>query len=102
MASKKNHNINIRKLSEREEGWLRIVVLIVSGIILKVWSVLIIVLGILNWLIAVVTGQRSKDVAMLSEYWNTEMYKYARYLTGVTNERPFPFSNVEQMSKFSK
>jgi len=102
MASKKNYNFDVGKLSERQEGWFRIVVLIVTGIILEVWGYLIVVLAILNWLIGVVSGKRSRDIAMLCEYWNTEIYKYFRYLTGVTNERPFPFSNVEQLSKFQK
>jgi hypothetical protein len=39
-------------------------------------------------------------MAEFSEYWNTELYKYARYLTFVTNDRPFPFSDLERISKF--
>jgi len=88
--------------SERQEAWFRIVVGIISGIILGVWRYLIFVLTILNWLITLFSGKRNKDMADLCEYWNTEIYKYIRYMTFVTNERPFPFSNVERMSKFAK
>lgn len=91
-----------KKFSERQEAWFRIVVAIISGIILALWRYLIIILAIANWLIAVFTGKRNKDMADLCEYWNTEFYKYIRYLTSVTNERPFPFSDVERMSKFGK
>tara|TARA_Y100000310_G_scaffold111916_1_gene110345 strand:- start:29328 stop:29609 length:282 start_codon:yes stop_codon:yes gene_type:complete len=89
-----------KKFSERGEAWFRIIVAIISGIILSVWKILIQILAILNWLITVFTGKRNKEMADLCEYWNTEVYKYLRYLTFVTNERPFPFSNVERMSKF--
>ena len=88
--------------SERQEAWFRIVVGIISGIILGVWRYLIFVLTILNWLITLFSGKRNKDMADLCEYWNTEVYKYLRYLTLVSNKRPFPFSNVERISKFEK
>ena len=91
-----------KKISERKEAWLRIIVLIVTGIILGLWRYLIYVLAIVNWLITIFTGKRNKDIADLSEYWNTEVYKYIRYITFVSNKRPFPFSNVERMSKFEK
>ena len=91
-----------KKMSERQEAWVRIVVLIVSGVILIIWKILIQILAVVNWLITVFSGSRSREMAELCEYWNTEIYKYVRYLTFVTNERPFPFSNVERMSKFKK
>ena len=89
-------------LSERKEAWFRIIVAVISGIVLGVWRYLIFVLAIINWLIAIFSGKRNKELAEFSEYWNTELYKYARYLTFVTNVRPFPFSKLERISKFEK
>ena len=89
-----------REINERTEALMRIAVLIVVGILLMIWRYLIYVLAIVNWLITIFTGKRNKDIADLSEYWNTEVYKYVRYNTFVSNKRPFPFSNVERMSKF--
>jgi hypothetical protein len=88
--------------SERPEAWMKILVLIVSGIILKVWGIVILIVGIINWLITVFSGKRNKSLADFCEPWNTEMYKYMRYLTSVSNKRPFPFSDVERMSKFER
>jgi len=85
---------------EKREAWFRIIVLIVSGIILSVWSYLILVLGIVNFFIAIFSGKRNKEIAEFSEYWNTETYKFYRYVTFVTNQRPFPFSSMEKISKF--
>ena len=92
----------VKKTSERKEGWMRIVVAIVSGIVLDLWSIFITVLALLNWIVTVISGKRSKDMAMLCEYWNTETYRFIRYLTFVSNERPFPFNHVQRISKFSK
>jgi len=89
-----------KKISERKEAWMRILIAIVSGFILGIWKLLIFVLAIINWLITVFSGKRNKELADFCEYWNTEMYKYIRYLTFVSNKRPFPFSDIERISKF--
>ena len=87
---------------ERKEAWMRILVAIVSGIILKFWGVVVGIVAVINWIIAVFAGKRNKSLAEFCEPWNTEMYKYTRYLTGVCNKRPFPFSDVERMSKYER
>lgn len=89
------------KNSERKEAWFRIIVVIVSGIILGVLKTLVAILAIINWLITIFSGKRNKEIAEFCEYWNTETYKFLRYLTFVSNKRPFPFSEIERMSKFS-
>lgn len=87
-------------MSERKEAWFRIIVAIVSGIILYVWRFLICVFAVLNWIVVVFSGKRNRGMAELSEYWNTEMYKFMRYMSFVSNIRPFPFSDVQRMSRF--
>ncbi|MEK6855151.1 MAG: DUF4389 domain-containing protein [Nanoarchaeota archaeon] len=87
---------------ERKEAWFRILVLIVTGIILSAWKIVIFIISILNWLITLFSGKRNKDLAEFSEYWNTETYKFLRYLTFVSNQRPFPFSGLEKISKFTR
>jgi hypothetical protein len=89
------------KRGERKEAWFRIIVAIISGIILKAWACLIGALAVIGWFIVVFTGKRNRDLAWFCEYWNTEMYKYMRYLTFVSNKRPFPFSKMERISSFS-
>lgn len=87
------------KINERKEAWFRIVVLIISGIILSVFSKLVWILSVINWFIVVFSGKRNKELAEFCEYWNTEKYKFIRYLTFVSNKRPFPFSKMERISK---
>ena len=89
-----------KKISERKEGWFRIIVIIVSGIILAVWGRIISLIAFINWLIVIFSGKRNKALAQFCESWNTESYKFVRYNTFMSNKRPFPFSNIERISKY--
>ena len=88
-------------MGERSEVFMRIVVIIVTGIILGAWRYFIIVLFIVNWFYTLFAGKRLKELAELSEIWNSQWYIFQRYLIFVTNKRPFPFGKLEKrMSKF--
>ncbi len=89
-----------KKFNERKEAWFRIIVAIVTGIILELWEYLITAFAIINWFIVVFSGKRNRELAEFSEYFNTELYKYSRYLTFMSNKRPFPFSSLERISEF--
>lgn len=91
-----------KKVSERGEAWMRILVGIVSGIILSVWKTLVIVLAVVNWFVVIFSGKRDKGLADFCEYWNSETYRFIRYLTFETNERPFPFSGMVKLGKFER
>jgi len=90
-------------MSERKEALMRIIVGIVTGIILGIWKAAVQIVGILNLLIALFTNQRNKDLAEFCEIWNTQMYDFLRYMTFVSNKRPFPFNSLEKnLSTFKK
>ncbi|MFA5856033.1 MAG: DUF4389 domain-containing protein [Candidatus Pacearchaeota archaeon] len=91
------------KKKEKKEAWMRIFVLIVTGIILGVWKSLNVVLFIVNWFIVVFKGKRNQGIAEFCEIWNTQSYDFFRYMTFVTNKRPFPFESLKpNMTKFEK
>jgi hypothetical protein len=90
-------------MGERKEAWMRIFVLIVSGIILGVWRGLVQIISVIHWFIVVFSGKRNKSLANFSEIWNTQIYVFIRYINFVTNERPFPFRPLtSNMSKAGK
>ena len=90
-------------MGERTEAWLRIVIGIISGIILTLWKALIQILGIVHWFVVIISGKRQKGIAEFSEIWNSQIYVYLRYMTFVSNKRPFPFDELKpNMSKFGK
>jgi len=81
-------------MTERTEAWMRVVVGIISGLIIGIWKGLIQIIAIIHWIIVLFTGKRNKDLARFCNIWNTQVYKYIRYMTMTTNERPFPFSSL--------
>ena len=85
---------------ERKEAWFRIIVLIVNGILLGLWGYLIFALSLINFFVVLFSGKRNKDMAELCEYWNTTYYEFYRYITFVSNKRPFPFEKLNRISKF--
>ena len=81
-------------MSERKEAWMRIVVLIVSGIILGLWKILVDITSIFHWFYVLFSGRRSKGMAEFCNAWATQIYRFIRYMTFATNSRPFPFSDL--------
>ena len=90
-------------MTERKEAWFRILILIISGIVLGIWKALIQFLTIVHWISVVFKGRRSRKLAEFCEIWNTQLYVFLRYMTFVSNERPFPFRDLtKNFSKFGK
>ena len=79
-------------MSEREEAIIRIFVGIVSGILLEIWKFVVAILAIFHWIYVILTGERHAGLAKFSNQYCTQKYKFNRYMTFVTNERPFPFN----------
>ncbi len=91
------------KAKEREEALMRILVGIVSGIILGLWKALIQILVVVHFIITLISGKRSRELADFCEIWNTQVYKYVRYMTFVSNERVFPFVPLgKNISKYGR
>ena len=91
-----------KKVSERKELLWRILVCIVSGIILSIWKALVQVLSLIHFIIVLFSGKRSRGIAEFAEIWNSEAYRFLKYMNFVTNERPFPFTDLNTLSKFEK
>ncbi len=86
---------------ERKELLMRILVSIVSGILLSVWLAIVKLLFVLNFIIVLISGKRNKGLAEFCEIWNTQTYVFLRYITFVSNKRPFPFKPLENsLSEF--
>ncbi|MAG15956.1 hypothetical protein CMO88_02750 [Candidatus Woesearchaeota archaeon] len=86
-------------MSERTEALMRIVVIIVSGIILSLWKGLIQILVLVHFVMILVTGKRSKELAEFSHIWNCQIYTFLKYATFATNKRPFPFTELAKVDK---
>ena len=90
-------------MGERLEILMRIFVAIVTGIILGVWKIFVNILVIVNWTFTIFSGRRLKELAELSEIWNTQQYIFRKYLILESNERPFPFNSlIKSIGKFEE
>ncbi len=90
-----------KRFSQRKESWMRIIVGIVTGVILVVWRYLISLFVIINFFYSIFSGKRLKELATLSEIWNTNWYHFQRYMIFMTNSRPFPFTPLaKDISKY--
>ena len=70
-------------------------------IILVLWRYLIGAFIIINFFYSIFSGKRLRELAELSEIWNTQWYQFQRYMTFMTNLRPFPFTPLaKSMSKY--
>jgi hypothetical protein len=94
MVHPKNLRHSLDTMSERTEIFMRIIVGLVSGLIIGFWKVLVQIVAVLHWFYVLFVGKRNKDLALFCEYWNSQIYKFARYMTFNTNERPFPFNDL--------
>ena len=92
----------VKKINERAEAFMRIVLGFISGLILYLWYYLFAILVLVNLVITIIDGKRNRDIAEFAEYWSTEFYRFARYISGMSNERPFPFNKVSKISKFER
>ena len=79
-------------MGERSEALLRIIIGIVSGIIFELWTTIVQIVAIIHWIYVVFSGKRSQGLAEFCNLWNTQFYRFMRYMTFTTNERPFPFT----------
>ena len=84
----------MKNMGERLEALIRIVVGVISGIILSLWMVIVRIATFIHWIYVIFNGKRSKGLAEFCNLWNTQIYRFIRYMTFTTNERPFPFTTL--------
>jgi hypothetical protein len=80
--------------NERQEAWMRILVFIVSGIILEVWGFFILVFALVQFILIIVDGKKNKEILEMCKTYVEQVYVFAKYITFISNERPFPFSEL--------
>jgi len=90
------------KKAEREELIVRLVVLIITGVILHIWTIFVIVFAIVNFFVVLIEGKRNNDLANFCGYYGDVLYGFVKYITFQTNKRPFPFTPLERVGKLEK
>ncbi len=84
------------------EVWMRIPVFIISGIILYVWGFFIFCIAIAQFVLILLKGNREKEVLTMSNIYLVQLHIFIRYVTFLSDKRPFPFGELEKEIKKEK
>ena len=92
----KGEKFSKKQEKERKEAWMRIPVAIVSGIIMEVWGFFIFCFAIAQLVLILIKGKKEKELLEMCNVYLTQIYHFVRYITFISNERPFPFGDLRK------
>lgn len=81
---------------ERKEVWMRIPIFIVSGIILHVWGFFIFIFALVQLIITLIEDKKNKEFLRMCDVYLVQLYTFVKYVTFLSDKRPFPFGNLEK------
>jgi hypothetical protein len=81
---------------ERKEVWMRIPIAIVSGIILHVWGCFIAIFAIVQFIIALAENRKNEELLRMCNVYLIQLYIFVKYVTFLSDKRPFPFADLEK------
>ncbi len=79
---------------ETEEALIRIPIVIIGWVIMDLWGALVVFVSIINWVYTIFNAKRHKGLSKFANVYIAYMYRFVRYATFTTNERPFPWNNL--------
>lgn len=83
-------------IPERKEVWMRIPIFIVSGFILHVWGCFIAIFALAQFIIILVEKKSNKELLRMSKVYLIQLYVFVKYVTFLSDDRPFPFGDLEK------
>ncbi len=99
MDKEKPKKFTKKQENERKEAWMRIPICIVSGFILEVWGFFILIFAIVQLIMVLVEGKKNKEFLSLCKNYVAQLYVFVKYITFISNERPFPFGDLAEFEK---
>jgi hypothetical protein len=80
----------------KKELWMRIPVFILSGIILHVWGFFVLIFSLAQLVLLLIDGKKEKEFTHISSMFSNQIYTFFKYITFLSDERPFPFSKMKK------
>lgn len=80
----------------KRELWMRIPVFILSGVILDVWGFFVLIFSLAQLVLLLVEGKKEKEFTHISSMFSNQIYTFFKYITFLSDERPFPFSKIKK------
>jgi hypothetical protein len=86
-----------KKLSpEKREAWMRVPIFIVSGIILHVWGCFILIFALVQLILILSKNKNNKKLLKMCYVYLIQLYVFVKYITFLSDKRPFPFGELEK------
>ncbi|MCK9568338.1 DUF4389 domain-containing protein [Candidatus Pacearchaeota archaeon] len=80
----------------KRELWMRIPVFILSGMILHVWGFFVLIFSLVQLVLLLVESKKEREFTHISSMFSNQIYIFFKYITFLSNERPFPFSKIKK------
>ena len=80
----------------KKELWMRIPVFILSGFILYVWGFFVLIFSLVQLVVLLTEGKKEKEFSHISSMFSNQIYIFFKYITFLSNERPFPFRKLKK------
>jgi hypothetical protein len=80
----------------KKEIWMRIPVFILLGVILYVWGFFILIFSLVQLVVLLIEGKKEKEFSHISSMFSNQIYTFFKYITFLSDERPFPFSKMKK------
>jgi hypothetical protein len=88
--------------SEKKEVWMRIPIFIVSGIILHVWGFFIFCFALAQFVLILAKDKKEEELSRMCNIYLIQLYIFVKYVTFLSDKRPFPFGELEKEIKEKK
>lgn len=83
----------------KNEVWMRIPIFIVSGLILHVWGFFIFCFAIAQFIIILIKDKKEEELSRMCNTYLIQLYIFIKYVTFLSEKRPFPFGELEKEIK---
>lgn len=82
--------------------WLKTLYLVAFFIVYRILDLVILVVGAAQWLSRIITGEVNSELATFGDSLGTYVGQIIHFLSGATDEKPYPFQDwpsAENMNK---
>ena len=90
---------DLKQNLSRSSIWMRLLYMLLFTIFYSLAEVVIVAVVIVQFLIALVTGNTNRRVLQFGKSLSTYVYQVLRYLTFNSEARPFPFGDWPEPSR---
>jgi hypothetical protein len=86
-------------MKSKRDIWMRIPVFIVSGAILYVWGFFVLIFSLVQLIFILTEKRKEKEFLNISSMFSNQVYCFFRYVSFISEEKPFPFEKIKKGKK---